>query len=46
MEANPGANEYSADIIPALEKYWARIPATRLLIARQHSETQKISGRI
>lgn len=33
----------SADITPALGKYWARIPTTRLLIARRHGETRRIN---
>lgn len=32
-----------ADITPALGKYWARIPATRLLITRRHGETRRIN---
>ncbi|XP_071645063.1 DNA repair protein RAD51 homolog 4 isoform X5 [Temnothorax longispinosus] len=32
-----------ANITPALGKYWARIPATRLLIARRHGETRRIN---
>lgn len=32
-----------AAITPALGRYWARIPVTRLLIIRQHGETRRIA---
>ncbi|XP_018361060.1 PREDICTED: DNA repair protein RAD51 homolog 4 [Trachymyrmex cornetzi] len=33
----------ATDITPALGKYWANIPATRLLITRLYGETRKIN---
>ncbi|XP_018314742.1 DNA repair protein RAD51 homolog 4 [Mycetomoellerius zeteki] len=39
---SPGQTD-STDIIPALGKYWARIPATRLMITRLHGEIRKIN---
>ncbi|XP_011862223.1 PREDICTED: DNA repair protein RAD51 homolog 4 [Vollenhovia emeryi] len=38
---SPGQTN-TADITPALGKYWARIPATRLLISRRYGETRTI----
>lgn len=32
-----------AAITPALGRYWARVPVTRLLIIRQHGETRRIT---
>ena len=40
---NSSEQTNAANITPALGKYWANIPATRLLITRLHGETRKIN---